>query len=124
MDSQAGPGTPSPVPLRASDAERDQVVGQLRERFAEGRLTQDSFVQRIDVALHARERGELADLMADLPPPARHSGLRAGLDAVAMAARRVKRRCQDAIRPPARSAGTPSARPAAVWPVLHFPPGL
>lgn len=125
MDSHAGQGTGSPVPLRASDAERDQVVGELRERFAEGRLTQDSFLFRMDVALHARERGELAELVADLPSPARRSGLRAGLAAVAAqsrsAAQWVTGRWQAAMRPaPDRIA---PSRPAAPWPVLFFPPG-
>jgi hypothetical protein len=57
-----------PDPVRASDAERDQVLGELRERFAEGRLTQDTFDHRVDAALRARARGELAGLLADLPP--------------------------------------------------------
>jgi hypothetical protein len=53
--------------VRASDAERDQAIDELRERFAEGRLSQDSFVHRVDAALRAREQGELARLLADLP---------------------------------------------------------
>jgi Domain of unknown function (DUF1707)/Inner membrane component of T3SS, cytoplasmic domain len=124
MDSHAGQGTGSPVPLRASDAERDQVVGELRERFAEGRLTQDSFLFRMDVALHARERGELAELVADLPSPARRSGLSAGLAAVTArgrsAAHWASGRWYALMHPPAR-AWPP--RPAAHWPVLSFPPG-
>jgi Inner membrane component of T3SS, cytoplasmic domain/Domain of unknown function (DUF1707) len=129
MDSQAGQGTPPPVPLRASDAERDQVVGELRERFAEGLLTQDSFLYRMDVALHARERGELAGLVADLPRPARRRGLRDGLAAVAARGRSVAHwasgRWQAAIQPGAgHPAGrTPPWRSAGQWPVLFFPPG-
>jgi Inner membrane component of T3SS, cytoplasmic domain/Domain of unknown function (DUF1707) len=53
--------------MRASDAERDEVVGQLRERFAEGRLSQETFLYRMDVALRAKERSELSDLLHDLP---------------------------------------------------------
>jgi len=67
---QGRAGTP-PSPLRASDAERDQIVGELRERFAEGRLSQDSFVRRMDAALRARERSQLTDLLADMPAPRR-----------------------------------------------------
>jgi hypothetical protein len=55
--------------VRASDAERDQAIGELRERFADGCLGQDSFVQRVSATLRAREQGELADILADLPPP-------------------------------------------------------
>jgi hypothetical protein len=58
--------------LRASDAERDRAVGELRERFAEGRLSQETFLVRMDAALRARARGELSALLADLPArPAR-----------------------------------------------------
>ena len=53
--------------MRASDTERDLTVDELRERFAEGRLSQDTFLYRMDAALRARERGELRELLADLP---------------------------------------------------------
>jgi hypothetical protein len=53
-----------PLPMRAADAERDQVAGELRERFAERRSSQDSFVRRMDAALRAREQRELAGLLA------------------------------------------------------------
>jgi hypothetical protein len=53
--------------LRASDAERDQAIGALRYRFAEGRLSQDTFLCRMDAALRAKDRSELNDLFADLP---------------------------------------------------------
>lgn len=53
--------------LRASDAERDQAVGELRDRFAEGRLSHETFLHRMDVALRAKDRSELAGLFADLP---------------------------------------------------------
>lgn len=56
-----------PGGTRASDAERDQVVSQLRDRFAEGRITQDTFLYRMDVALRAKNRSELLDLLHDLP---------------------------------------------------------
>ncbi len=55
--------------VRASDAERNQAIEKLRERFADGCLAQDSFVQRVSATLRAREQGELADILADLPAP-------------------------------------------------------
>jgi hypothetical protein len=55
--------------VRASDAERDQAIGELRDRYAEGRLSQDTFLYRIDAALRAKDRAELHDLFADLPGP-------------------------------------------------------
>ncbi|MQA95036.1 MAG: FHA domain-containing protein [Streptosporangiales bacterium] len=58
------------VAVRASDAERDRTVSVLRERLAEGRISQDTFVARLDVALHARTRDELDGLLRDLPDAA------------------------------------------------------
>ena len=40
--------------VRASDADRDDVISQLRERYAEGRLTHDTLDQRLESALRAR----------------------------------------------------------------------
>lgn len=62
--------------VRASDAERDQAIGELRDRFAEGRLSQDTFLYRMDAALRAKNRAELSDLFADLPHSRRHRELR------------------------------------------------
>jgi hypothetical protein len=61
----------TPPPVRASDAERERTVRTLRERSAEGRLSFDTFVRRIDGALRARSRDELAALVDDLPPQGR-----------------------------------------------------
>lgn len=55
--------------VRASDAERDQAIGELRDRFAEGRLSQETFLCRMDAALRAKDRAELSELFADLPGP-------------------------------------------------------
>jgi hypothetical protein len=62
-----------PDGLRASDAERDQAISELRDRFAEGRLSQDTFMHRLDAALRSRERSELAALLADMPA-SQHAG--------------------------------------------------
>ncbi len=59
-----------PVALRASDAEREQAVAQLREATAEGRLTLDELSQRLDVAYAAKTHEELERLTADLPATA------------------------------------------------------
>jgi hypothetical protein len=61
--------------IRISDADRDLAVGELRASFAEGRLSHETFLHRMDVALQAKARSELADLFVDLPragrPPRR-----------------------------------------------------
>jgi hypothetical protein len=59
--------------LRASDAERDEAISVLRDRFAEGRLSHETFLHRMDAALRARDRSELSDLFADLPGGQRRS---------------------------------------------------
>ncbi len=59
------------LPVRASDADRDRVLRVLRERVAEGRLSNDTFEQRVDSALRARSNAELTSLVSDLPPASR-----------------------------------------------------
>lgn len=54
-------------PFRASDGERDRAIDELRDRAAEGRISHDTFVGRVDQALRARNRDELDRLVADLP---------------------------------------------------------
>jgi FHA domain/Domain of unknown function (DUF1707) len=61
-----GPDQRTDTPLRASQTERDEAVSELRERFVAGQLSQDTFVQRVEMALTARDRGQLAALFADL----------------------------------------------------------
>jgi hypothetical protein len=53
--------------VRASDAERDACVEQLRDAAGEGRLTFEELADRIDAASKAVTRGELVRLTADLP---------------------------------------------------------
>ncbi len=62
----------SPEFLRASDAERDHAVSELRNEFAEGRLSHETFLYRMQSALDARNRDQLAGLFTDLP--SRQSG--------------------------------------------------
>ncbi|AKH86843.1 hypothetical protein AA958_17390 [Streptomyces sp. CNQ-509] len=54
--------------MRASHADRDRVVDVLRIAAGEGLLTADELDQRVEAALSARTRSELAVLTADLPP--------------------------------------------------------
>jgi hypothetical protein len=58
--------------LRASDADRDQVIEALAAASAEGRLSLEEYSERSEAALVARTQGELAGLTADLPAP-RHA---------------------------------------------------
>ena len=63
-----------PPRLRASEEDRENAIEMLRHGSAQGRLSHDTFLHRIDVALRARGVEELADLLKDLPPPAQRSG--------------------------------------------------
>lgn len=65
--------------VRASDAEREEVVASLKRHYAEGRLDTDELTARVESAYGARRLNELAALTRDLPatpspavaPPAR-----------------------------------------------------
>ncbi|MEU6314778.1 DUF1707 and FHA domain-containing protein [Streptomyces sp. NPDC047014] len=57
------PAFPAP---RLSDAERDRAVSQLREGAAVGKLSHDTFLRRMELALVARRSEDLAALTADL----------------------------------------------------------
>jgi hypothetical protein len=70
----------TPEYLRASDAERDHAVSELRNEFAEGRLSHETFMYRMHSAMDARHRGQLAGLFTDLPP--RRPGLIARIRAM------------------------------------------
>jgi hypothetical protein len=60
---------PKPPTLRASDADRERAIRVLRGGSVDGRLSHESFVQRVDLALRARGSAELAELVTDLTPP-------------------------------------------------------
>lgn len=84
----------SDLDLRASDAERDRTVTELRRHLVDGRLTMDEFDERSGEALRARTRRDLLATLRELPTRADH-----GL------ARRTPRRAE-------RTAGMPIALPA------------
>lgn len=110
--------------IRASDSERDHAVDELRERFAEGRMSQDTFMHRVGEAFGARDRRQLDGLFTDLPRQdrPRRAALRALRDAV-----------REAVVDPLRRTGEPGA-PAGLRPprppapgqppprALYFPP--
>ncbi|MBA3261096.1 MAG: FHA domain-containing protein [Thermoleophilaceae bacterium] len=68
---------PTPIPGRASDAERRRIARLLQERSTQGRLSRDTFAARVERALTARSRAELDDLVADVrrPGPVRRAAI-------------------------------------------------
>jgi Domain of unknown function (DUF1707) len=53
--------------IRASDADRQQVIDRLRAALDEGRLKIEEYVDRMGLASQAVTYGDLAPLCADLP---------------------------------------------------------
>jgi Domain of unknown function (DUF1707) len=64
-ESAAGPGRYSYV--RASHAEREQVVDALKAAFVQGRLAKDEFDLRVGRVLGSRTHADLNALTVDLP---------------------------------------------------------
>lgn len=62
----SGPPAQAPA-IRASDQERDAATQQLQQAFAEGRLDDTEFDERMRTALSGRTRADLDALLADLP---------------------------------------------------------
>lgn len=54
--------------MRISDADRRRVVDTLSRHFADGRLDNDEFEERLGRAMAAKTRGDLGGLLDDLPP--------------------------------------------------------
>jgi hypothetical protein len=75
--------------LRASRADREQVIGTLKAAFVQGRLVKNEFDVRVGQALAPRTYAELAALTADLP-----AGLHFGVSRAPRAPRAVR----DAVR--------------------------
>ena len=58
---------PAPADLRVSDAERQAVADQLSKHFADGRLDQAEFDERLSQAMNAKTYRDLDGLLTDLP---------------------------------------------------------
>ncbi|HEY1623549.1 MAG TPA: DUF1707 domain-containing protein [Streptosporangiaceae bacterium] len=53
--------------IRVGDAEREATASQLREHYADGRITLDELNERLDQAFAAKTRTDLNAVMRDLP---------------------------------------------------------
>src|SRR5262249_58814843 len=66
--SSNGETEPRPAPaIRASDQDRDAVAQRLQQAFAERRLDDDEFDERMRAALTAKTSADLDRLTSDLP---------------------------------------------------------
>jgi Flp pilus assembly protein TadB len=53
--------------LRVSDADRAQAADRLSRHYADGRLDEPTFNERLDQAMQAKTQSELTALFTDLP---------------------------------------------------------
>jgi Domain of unknown function (DUF1707) len=65
--TSGGDPAPRPPAVRASDQDRDAVVQRLQQAFAERRLDDDEFDERMRAALAAKTSADLDRLTSDLP---------------------------------------------------------
>ncbi len=59
--------------VRVGDADREEVAAQLREHYADGRLTLEELNERLDQTFAAKTKADLSPVLRDLPqgsPPA------------------------------------------------------
>jgi len=57
--------------VRVGDADREAVAAQLRDHFADGRLTHEELNERLDQAFAAKTTADLNTVLRDLPRAAR-----------------------------------------------------
>jgi hypothetical protein len=57
--------------VRVGDADREAIAAQLREHYADGRLTLEELNERLDQAFAAKTKADLNAVMRDLPQAAR-----------------------------------------------------
>jgi hypothetical protein len=89
---EVAPGAGGHGRLRATHADREQVIDVLKTAFVQGRLDRDEFGLRVDRALASRTYADLAAITADIPArlgrarppePARGSGSKKAVVAMA-----------------------------------------
>ena len=124
------PAAAARVHLRASRADREQVVSILKAAFVQGRLGKDEFDLRVGHAFGSRTYAELAAVTADLPAgsatakrsqparaqdePMRRPGRMIALAAISLAAAAVTAVALATAAAPGRPAAIAPVRPATV----------
>jgi Domain of unknown function (DUF1707) len=105
--------------MRASHADREQVIEALKDAFVHGRLNRDQLDARAGQALAARTYAELAAATADIPP-----ALPAPAPAAPAPARPlVPARRRPLARVAAGAGGCLALAAAAVWASFILDPG-
>jgi hypothetical protein len=114
-------GTAGRGSMRASHADREQMIEVLKDAFVDGRLTKDELDARAGRALGARTCAELTALTADIPPAP--AVPKPGLPAGSRPARTRPARSRPLARAAARSGGCLALAAAAVWASYILDPG-
>lgn len=117
---------PQPEQMRASDAERERVLDKLGDGFAEGRLSHETLMFRVEATLRARRRDELDSQVVDLPAPQRRrlkplKSPRPLLERVTERGRELSRDFGREMGAAAREMGTAARAAAARLPRLDRP---
>jgi len=99
--------------LRASHADREQVIETLKAAFVQGRLTKEEFGARVGQVLASRTYAELAAVTADIP---------AGLVAAQPPRSQPAPPVVTDMKAAARMIATATAIPAALWAFVVFAP--
>jgi FHA domain/Domain of unknown function (DUF1707) len=63
--------TPTPIPLRPSEADRERIARLLRDSSLAGRISPETFSDRIDHAFRVSDLAALNELVADVRPAGR-----------------------------------------------------
>jgi len=131
MGGSSAEAPTNPEAIRASNEEREEAASELGKLFAEGRLSHETFMQRMDEALGARDRRQLDGLFTDVPRRRSGAGtlaaLRARLSQRARRGRALLAAEADALADAVRSSfrGPCDAAPGPVRSVpapLYIPP--
>jgi hypothetical protein len=107
----------TPLPyghLRCSHADRERAVDVLKAAFAEGRLDQDEYTERVGEAHASRTYAELAALTADLPVGPLGTLAMAPLGTLATVSPATVSPAPSVSRPPAASMALRPVSPLAV----------
>jgi Domain of unknown function (DUF1707) len=123
---EIGAGAAGRGRMRASHADREQVIEALKDVFAHGRLNRDELDARAGQALAARTYAELAAATADIPPApvAPVSAPAAPAPAASRPTRPpVPARHRPLARVAAGSGGCLALAAAAVWASFILDPG-
>ncbi len=133
MGGSSAEAPTNPEAIRASNEEREEAASELGELFAEGRLSHETFMRRMDEALGARDRRQLDGLFTDVPRRRPGAGILAALRA-SLSQRAWRGRARLAVEADApagagryssRSRSGPSGSgpaPGRVPSPLYFPP--